>query len=135
MTADAVAPHLQNLYLVCGTAIPVLFVALAVQTPAGVRHSITFGVSASLPSLPGLPAPPRAEGSVEVPVAVQSFGLVVMLIGEIAALAALGFDWKSVLPGIISAAGVLAGALFVAANVAPAPTAPGIDLPADGNDD
>jgi hypothetical protein len=33
MPADALATHLQNFYIVCGTAIPVLFVALAVQTP------------------------------------------------------------------------------------------------------
>jgi hypothetical protein len=32
MGTDTVATHLQNFYIVCGTAIPVLFVALAVQS-------------------------------------------------------------------------------------------------------
>jgi hypothetical protein len=40
MAADALATHLQNFYIVCGTAIPVLFVALAVGTPADERVTV-----------------------------------------------------------------------------------------------
>jgi hypothetical protein len=115
MTADAVAPHLQNLYIVCGTAIPVLFVALAVQTPAGtgITGKLTVEIAAFWPFVP-------VTMTADVPLRAQTLGLFVMLVGQLASLGALAFDWASVVPEVIAIAGVVAGALFVAASVAPA---------------
>jgi hypothetical protein len=114
MAADAVATHLQNLYIVCGTAIPVLFVALAVQEPSGTTRRLPMVLEISAPA-------PLAVATVsfEVPVSVQRVGLFVMLVGEIASLVALLLDWSSVVPQVVAIAGILAGALFVAASVAP----------------
>jgi hypothetical protein len=113
MAADALATHLQSLYIVCGTAIPVLFVALAVQEPSGTTRRLPLVLEIS-------PAPlVAATVSFEVPVSVQRVGLLVMLVGEIASLTALLLDWSSVVPQVVAVAGILAGALFVAASVAP----------------
>lgn len=115
MVADNLALHLQNLYIVCGTAIPVLFVALAVQIPSTGSHRLPVSVGVSVVGV-------TAETTVDVPVSLQRLGLLVMVVGEIAALAALVFDWTSVVWQVVAIAGVLAGALFVAASVAPTPT-------------
>ena len=88
MLADNLATHLQNLYIVCGTAIPVLFVALAVQVP-----------STRAPALP------------------INLGAYVMVLGQIAALAALVFDWTSVVAEVVTIAGVLVGVVVVTATI------------------
>jgi hypothetical protein len=127
---DALAVHSQSLYIVCGTAIPVLFVALAL-TPAGRtftmrKEVIEAAVQAAYPLAAANPlaaAVPIAFSLLfRIPVKVRIAGLLVMLVGELASLLALGFDWASPVLMIIAAAGVVAGALFVAATVAPAPS-------------
>jgi hypothetical protein len=115
MVADALAVHAQNLYIVTGTAIPVLFVALAVQTTPSSSQGLKLDVAAIWPLVP-------VTLSVRIPLRVHTIGLFVMLVGEIASLAALAFDWTSVAPKALAMAGVVAGAAVVAASVAPTPT-------------
>jgi hypothetical protein len=109
MTADVVATHLQTLYLLCGTAIPVFFVALAVQIPPS-KQRVELSVDLGFPF--------GVSVGVEVPVGLQTLGLYGMLVGELAALAALLLDRSAIVLEVLAIGGVVVGALFVTLSVA-----------------
>jgi hypothetical protein len=111
MATDSLAAHLQNLYLLCGTAIPVLLVALSVAAPL---RGPPLRVSKQY----------RTDGTsfdLQIKVKVwgtRRIGLAIMLVGEAASLIALLFDWSSVVPQALAIAGVLSGTLSAAKGVA-----------------
>ncbi|HEV7939068.1 MAG TPA: hypothetical protein VGP18_13740 [Solirubrobacteraceae bacterium] len=88
MASDALSAHLQNFYLVCGTAIPVLFVAVVVQ-----------------------PRADKGGGALPFKTFYWVYGLFVMLLGEGAAMAGLLLDATPLWLQLWSATGVLVGML------------------------
>lgn len=86
--ADTLPMHIQNFYLLCGTAIPALFIAVVVQS-----HPRTERRRWSLRSFYWL------------------YGLYFMVLGEVAAMAALLLDAKQSWLQWYTGAGVLIGTL------------------------
>jgi hypothetical protein len=122
--ADVLATHLQNFYIACGTAIPVFFVALAVQLPPGRMQARGFerrGVMEKVDVVEGREVRGRTEWTlrVELPTSLQNIGLILMLAGELACLFALLFDNAGWLLTVLAASGLTAGALFVVASISP----------------
>jgi hypothetical protein len=102
ITGDALSTHLQNFYLVCGTAIPALFVAVVVQ-----------------------PRADKGGGALPFRTFYWLYGLFVMLLGEGSAMAGLLLDATPLWLRLWSAVGVLVGMLTAVALSAMTVEAPG----------
>jgi len=116
---DAEIPvHWQNFYLVCGTAIPVIFVAQAIQLgESRVGRTLTIKVSFNAPwPLSVL----SSQLSFQIPTQVGDIGLLYMLLGEGASLFALAFNRTGWFLAALAGGGLAVGVLIVVLLVSPA---------------